>query len=153
MTTLAAFFKTSVKLTQNSHRDKTPLPETGRHLGWNEEYFITVSDFANNAPAVIRLEIVRISGVLGRLDIGSDSYNEIVAARHRLTILVTKIEGLTEDVIPLQLFELLEGAILTVSIEAATIAAGASEESEESEDLKYATNRLDYIIKQMRRLA
>lgn len=132
---------------QNSRRDGILLPETGRHLGWNEEHFITVSDFANNAPAVIRLEIARISAVLGRLEIGSDSYNEIVSARHRLTTLVEEIESIRDDVIEKHLFQLLEAAILSVSIEATTIFAG------EAEELNYAANRLDYIVKQMRKLA
>lgn len=153
MTICAATGNTGTKLSCNSHgssREKIPVPVTGRHLGWNEEHFITVSDFVKNAPAVIRLEVARISAVLGRLEMGSDSYNQIVSARHRLSTLVSEIEGLQGDSLSQHFFELLEEAILYISIESASISA---EKPDESEDLDYAANRLDYIIKQMRRLA
>ena len=149
----ATLLNKDTKLTcraQSSDERKIPLPATGRHLGWNEEHFITVSDFASNAPAVIRLEVARISSVLRRLEIGSDSYNEIVSARHRLTTLVSKIEELAADVLEQHLFDLLEAAILSISLESAAIAIDRSEDSAE---LNYTANRLDYINKQMRRLA
>ena len=150
MTAQLSLTKSFLHLARHANRNMTPLPETGRHLGWNEEHFITVSDFANNAPAVIRLEVARITSVLQRMEIDSDSYNEIVSARYRLSTLVAEIEGLQGGNLEPRLFELLESALLCISIEAAEIAGNTPEEAE---DLKYAANRLDYIAKQMRRLA
>lgn len=143
-------------VTHRSQKKRASLPITGRHLGWNEVRFISVREFVHNAPAVISLEISRLTGVLSKLEPGSDSYTHIVTARHRLATISEHIGTTTGDHLDTRIFELMEAAILGISMETVSVAGDFNDEErikEISEDLEYAANRLDYILAQMRRLA
>lgn len=122
------------------------LPETGRHVGWNEVHFVGIVDFAHNAPSVLNLEIARLDDALLRVKFGSLDYNEIISVRYHLTTLVKQIKILTSTGIPDGLFELMEVVILNLSV------ASVSISSDVSKELDYVANRLDYILAQMRRL-
>jgi hypothetical protein len=123
------------------------LPEVGRHLGWNEEHFVTVEEFRQNAPAVVKLEINRLTGVLESLDFGSNTYNEIVFTRHLLMKVTTEIDSSTGVYLQPNILVLLESAMLRMSAETNSC------ESDLAAVLEYTMNRLDYLITKMRRLA
>jgi hypothetical protein len=126
---------------------KEILPIVGRHTGWNEVHFVTIGEFRNNAPAVVGLEIKRLTDVLGGLDPGSAVYNEVVGARHLLRVGIVEIDESTDSRLKSEVTTAIESAVLRLSVQidfCDAVVAG---------NLEYTTNRLDYLLATLRRLA
>jgi hypothetical protein len=123
------------------------LPIVGRHTGWNEVHFVTIGEFRNNAPAVIGLEINRLTDVLGGLDPGSAVYNEVVGARHLLRIATVEIQESTNSRLTSEVTTAIESAVLRLAVEFESCDAVVAGH------LEYTMNRLDYLLATLRRLA
>ena len=108
---------------------------------------MTVEEFRQNAPAVVGLEINRLTAVLNHMEFGSEAYNEIVAARHELRKVISQIESSTGTRLDPEIASEVDTVILRLSAES------RSGNSDIASTLEYSINRLDYLTSKMRRLA
>jgi len=124
--------------TSELHPDKTP--------GWNELHFMNREEFARMVPTVLQLEVSRLGMVLTRFEPGTDAYNAVVTARHRVGKLREGLQSvLTSDEVADHERDL-ETAIMSVSIRDEDVPRDVQRE------LVYVADRLVYILGQMRLL-
>ncbi len=124
--------------TTELHPDKTP--------GWNEVHFVNREEFATMAPTVLQLEVSRLTKLLPEFDLGSDTYNSIIAARRKVESLQFSIKNeMNPDEVESCAADL-ESSIMCVS------AADSDADADSSRVLVYVADRLVYILGQLRHL-
>ena len=111
---------------------------------WNEIHFVSRDEFIAVAPAIVQLEIRRLDELLRDLDLGSNLYNTVIAARYHLRRLVAEQNALVS--IPSQCSKHLEAAIMSVSVPPKSV------EKSILATLSYVQDRLGHVLEQMTRL-
>ena len=113
-----------------------------RRLEWNELDFVGWKEFRRMAPAVVGLEIGRLDRLISEEEIGSETYNALVATRFALRTFTDGLEESERDTLD-ERGEHLRRALLSVSILKETLS------DERAETLQYVLHRLSYINNRM----
>lgn len=112
----------------------------------NEIGFLRSSAFREKAPAIVRLEIRRLEGMIGRFDQARSLHNALVRARYELRRFVEELDGLAE-LDPAESSRAIEERC-SPALEAAMLALSAAREKAgdpRSETLEYVLDRLRYV--------
>ncbi len=117
-----------------------------RYQRLNEIHFVDRDEFLQMAPALVQLEITRLSEMLADLEPGSDVYTAVVATRYHLTELLKALSVKNAEGWQTISAEHLHAAILCLSVPEDTI----NEKIQET--LVYVADRLGYILLQVSRL-
>ena len=121
-------------------------PAKRRYENLNELHFMDRAEFLQMAPAVVRLEISRLTRLVALLDPGSEVHTAAVAARFRLGAFLEEIARAASSA----------GAVPSAdSLEAAIVSLGVSESAADPdtrETLMYVADRLGYIATHVGRL-
>lgn len=105
----------------------------------NELAFLSWTAFKRMAPAVVRLEIGRLGGVIRQVRDDVDLYNALVVARYELKRFVTCIAQADAGSFETTCVPHLDRALMILSLEA------ASRNGQTVETLDYIINRLRYV--------
>ena len=117
-----------------------------RYQSLNELHFVERDEFIQMAPTVVQLEITRLTKILGGLEIGSDNYNSIVAARFQLRQFLNDLTVAADHSDSHLSVDRLNIAIMCIS------AVSSSVDTDTCDLLIYVADRLGYILSQMSRL-
>lgn len=111
----------------------------------NEIHFVDREEFLQMAPAIVQLEITRLSEMLAGLEPGSDVFTAVVATRYQLKEFLSELASERKK----------KHTFSTDRVSAAILCLGASENCTEQSvknSLVYVADRLGYILAQMKRL-
>ncbi|MBO6573898.1 MAG: hypothetical protein JJ896_00655 [Rhodothermales bacterium] len=118
----------------------------GENNEWNELHYVSRQTFAQMAPSVLRLEIGRISRLIGTLPVDDDFRNSLVSARFRLEQLRTIVLGDFQTASLTECDQHLSAAILAVGVRAPT-RRGTMDRT-----LDNIADRLGYVRERLSRL-
>jgi len=107
---------------------------------WNELEFLSWKEFQQMGPAIIQLEITRISKLLRQFTSEMDFYNALVKARFELNQFIAGVEKTTQAPLPNDCSDPLRRAIVAISMQEIEL------DEDADQTLQYVLDRLKIIL-------
>lgn len=113
---------------------------------WNELEFISWKEFQQMAPAILQLEITRISRLLAAQPFDADFHNALVAVRYQLKKFIEYLPNVEKDGVETACAPHLNNALLNMP------APDALPDPALREILDYITDRINYVLQRIKRI-
>ena len=110
---------------------------------WNELEFLSWKEFQQMGPAIIQLEITRISKLLQQFTSKMDFYNALVKARFELNQFIAGVKKTTLAPLSNDCRDHLRKAIVAISLQEIEL------EEDANQTLHYILNRLNYVYERI----
>ncbi len=106
---------------------------------WNELEFLSWKEFQQMGPAIIQLEISRISKLTNQFTPETDFYNSLVKARFELKKFVNCVKETKHGPLPDSSTDHLRNAIMSISL------GESNQDQKANQTLNYILTRLNYV--------
>ncbi|MCH8124368.1 hypothetical protein IIC38_00130 [candidate division KSB1 bacterium] len=106
---------------------------------WNELEFLSWKEFQQMGPAIIQLEISRISKLTNQFTPETDFYNSLVKARFELKNFVNCVKETKHGPLPDSSTDHLRNAIMSISL------GESNQDQKANQTLNYILTRLNYV--------
>lgn len=113
---------------------------------WNELEFISWKEFQQMAPAILQLEITRISRLLATQPFDADFHNALVAVRYQLKKFIEYLANVEKDGVETACAPHLNNALLNMP------APDTQPDPALHKTLDYIRDRINYVLQRIKRI-